>query len=105
VVLVLLFLVAPFVVGLLLSALWPNRLGLLGVGVAIAVAYIVAAYLGSPTSAEEADCSDCGEYLGRWWEPWLVAMFTVFGFVMWLVGAMTGQVVRRRFISQGSASA
>jgi uncharacterized ion transporter superfamily protein YfcC len=103
-VIVLLVFVAPFLVGLLLSLLWPHRLGVLGVGVALALLWIVAVYLRAPTSAEEAQCSDCGEYLGRWWEPWLVAMFAVFGLVMWLVGGMTGQAVRRRFIRHESAS-
>jgi hypothetical protein len=46
---VLLFLVAPFVVGSLLSAVWPRTPGLLLLGVALAFLFVIAVYLASPT--------------------------------------------------------
>jgi hypothetical protein len=102
-VIVVLFFVAPFVVGLLLSVVWPHRLGIFGVGVALVLAYVVTVYLRSPRSAEEAQCSDCGHYLGRWWEPWLVGMFAIFGLVLWMLGAMTGRSIRSRDHPAGDA--
>jgi hypothetical protein len=45
-----------------------NRLN--GLGLALALGLFVLIYLRSPSTYEETrGCSDCGEYLGRWWNP------------------------------------
>jgi hypothetical protein len=40
-------------------------------------------------------CSDCGDYLGRWWEPWLIAIFAFVGVVTWAIGAGLGGLLLR----------
>jgi hypothetical protein len=61
----------------------------------LAIGLFVASYLGSPSGGPPEDCSDCGLYWGRWWEPWLVAEVTLIGLIAWQLGVSTGAARRR----------
>ncbi len=66
---------------------------LVGLGVAAAVVFLVVSYLTAPTSNPE-DCSDCGEYLGRWWEAGFAVFFLSLLLVTWAVGLAFGAGLR-----------
>ena len=71
---------------------------LLAVGIVLAVALFGLAWLVSPASAEEAgnSCSDCSQWLGRFWEGGLVLFLLGFELVGWWVGVLAGAALRRR---------
>ena len=71
--------------GLLLHR--PGRVILAGVVVVPAAWFLIA---WGTAGSERGDCSDCGEYLGRYWEPWTAAALAVFGIVAWALGAGIG---------------
>src|SRR5712691_5644839 len=91
---------SPFAVAAVLAAVWPRSwrrwVPLLGLGVVLACGFVVYAYFSAaPDYARDRNgCSDCGEYLGRWWEPSLVAFFAVGGYLAWVVGLAVGALVR-----------
>jgi hypothetical protein len=62
-------------------------------GFLLAVAWLVAGYLASPT--EPGHCSDCREFLGRWWEPELAVFVEGLAFAGWLAGVGLGAAIRR----------
>jgi hypothetical protein len=71
---VLVWLGAPFVFGLALGALFGRRgwhfLVLLALGILLGFGLLLYAYLVAPPYYSQPNgCSDCEEYLGRWWEP------------------------------------
>jgi hypothetical protein len=68
-----------------------RRVGLLiGLGVCLALAWILFAYFSANPSDQASDCSDCGVYLGRWWEPGLVLFIVGTNFVAWVAGVFVG---------------
>ena len=62
-----------------------------GAGLALAAVFVV---YRSPTAHAPHGCSDCGLYLGRWWEPAVILVVVVFGLVGWLGGAGVGATAR-----------
>jgi hypothetical protein len=69
-------------------------MALLGIGLALAVGFVVFLYFASPESRPQS-CHDCGEYLGRWWQPDLALALVFVGFVAWCGGVWTGVRLRR----------
>jgi hypothetical protein len=70
---------------------------LLAAGIVLAAAYFGLVWLVSPASADEADssCSDCGQWLGRWWEGQLVLFITAWNLLGWGLGVFAGAGLRR----------
>ncbi len=72
-----------------------RRVGLLVVlGIALAVAWILVAYFSANPSDQRPDCSDCGVYLGRWWEPGLLLFIVAANLVAWITGVLVGAGLR-----------
>jgi hypothetical protein len=101
----------PFIVGALIGAAlargyWTTAAAAaLGVGLGFGV--VLWAYCSAPlSSAPYNGCSDCENYLGRWWEPNFVIFFVVIGYFFWLLGIGAGVGVRRLVRSaRGTAKA
>jgi uncharacterized membrane protein len=74
-----------------------------GIGVLLAIAWLVVGYVMSPTADEPRDCSDCGVYLGRWWEPGLALFVIGANLIAWTAGAVLGFGVRRLRALAGAA--
>ena len=87
----------PFVVALVLTVAVGStkrrRRRVALAGLLLAVAWLVVGYLASPT--EPGHCSDCREFLGRWWEPELALFFDGLAFAAWLAGVGLGAAIRR----------
>ena len=96
---VLLWLGPPFVVGALIGALFARgrwstaAAAALGLGLGFGVV-VWAYYSAPPSSAPYNGCSDCENYLGRWWEPNFVIFVVVIGYLFWLFGMGAGAWVR-----------
>jgi hypothetical protein len=92
----------PFALGLVASLVYrrAGRVAALGL-VVVPVGYFLAAWALAPS--EPGERSDCGEYLGRWWEPWTVGALAVLGVAAWAIGAGLGRWGSRVFV-RGAAS-
>ena len=86
--------VVGIAVALALATTRPRTGGLAALAVVLAVAVVLYAFFSAPTDPTKA-CSDCGKYLGRWWEPRLVAAILGANVVAWVVGVLMGAVARR----------
>ncbi len=64
-------------------------------GLVLAAIFILAVYLRAPTAHAPHGCSDCGLYLGRWWEPGVIVVVDIFGLVGWVAGTGIGAAARR----------
>ena len=88
----------PLVVGTLLGATiartWSRWAFVLAIGVILVAALFACAYLSAGADYQHRTCSDCGYYLGRWWEPGFVAYVTIIGYVFWTLGAAVGAAPR-----------
>jgi hypothetical protein len=90
-----------FVLGLVAATLLASSrrrvVLLLALGVALAVAYFALAWLTAPASSEEADysCSDCSQWLGRWWEGLLMLFIIGWNLVGWCLGVLAGAGLHR----------
>lgn len=96
---VLLALAVPLALGFgvaLATATSARRAGaLIAVGVGLGLLWILIAYLSSPTSRAESNCSDCGNYGGRIWQPVLAVGLAGAGALLWSVGVAAGTAARR----------
>jgi hypothetical protein len=96
---VLAWLGSPFIVGALVGAAvargrWTTAAAA-GLGVGLAFGVVLWAYYSAPpSSAPYNGCSDCGNYLGRWWEPNFVMFLLVVGYFFWVLGIGAGAGVR-----------
>jgi hypothetical protein len=65
-------------------------------GLVLALALVFVVYLRSPLdyAHDRSGCSDCGEYLGRWWEPALVVFIAAVGYLCWIIGVTIGVMIR-----------
>jgi hypothetical protein len=63
---------------------------------AAAVAFILWPYLSAPTDDPPTGRSDCGEFLGRWWEPGVVGFILILNLLACGVGAFLGRALRTR---------
>ena len=89
-----LFFAMPFLTAVALGYALKRFLVVLAIGLLLGFAFFLAAYLGSPTDPEGAG-SDAGEFLGRWWEPFLVGFFIVLAWIGWVAGAGIGRGLGR----------
>jgi hypothetical protein len=67
---------------------------LVGAGIAVPLAVFVAAFLAA--DAEPGQCSDCGLYLGRYWEPWVVAFAAVLYALVYGSAVLVGKGIKGR---------
>lgn len=70
-------------------------LAVAGVGLALAAAFIVFAWLKAPADRSPFGCSDCGRFGRRYWDPAAVFVVVIFGFVSWMAGTGAGAAVRQ----------
>ena len=80
------------VVGVLFARGRRRLLVSVALGVVLALLYFPIAY--ALAGEEPGACSDCGHYLGRWWEPWFVALIAAWNYVVWLAGLIMGAAAR-----------
>jgi len=89
----------PFIVGALVGAVfargWWSTAAAAALGVGIGFGIVLWVYYSAPPStAPYNGCSDCENYLGRWWEPTFVIFIVVIGYLFWLFGIGAGVWVR-----------
>jgi hypothetical protein len=66
---------------------------LLALGIGAALVFVLVAYVTAPT--DPSQCSDCNEYLGRWWEPWIVGALALIVLLAWWAGVFFARTVSR----------
>jgi hypothetical protein len=86
---------SPFVIGALLGAAFArskwSAVTVAAIGVLLGLGIVLWVYYSSPPSGAPYDgCSDCENYLGRWWEPNFVISLVVIGYFLWLFGVGVG---------------
>jgi hypothetical protein len=91
--LLLVLLVVPFAVGLVLTVAVGSTRRVALAGFLLAAAWLVVGYLAAP--AEPGSCSDCREFLGRWWEPEFAVFVEGLAVAAWLAGVGLGAAIRR----------
>jgi hypothetical protein len=89
----------PFIVGALIGAVFArgrwSTAAAAALGFALGFGIVLQAYYSAPpSSAPYNGCSDCENYLGRWWEPTFVIFIVVIGYLFWLLGIGAGAWVR-----------
>ena len=62
-------------------------------GLVFALLYFPVSY--AVAGSEQGACSDCGYYLGRYWEPWFVAFIAAWNYIVWLAGLLVGAAARQ----------
>jgi uncharacterized membrane protein len=67
---------------------------LIGGWIAVPLAVFVAAFLSADD--QPGQCSHCGLYLGRYWEPWVVAFVAVLYALVYGSAVLVGKGIRRR---------
>ena len=90
----------PFTVGALIGAVFArgrwSTAAAAAFGIALGFGLVLWAYYSAPpSSAPYNGCSDCENYLGRWWEPNFVIFIVVIGYLFWLFGIGAVVWVRR----------
>jgi uncharacterized membrane protein len=78
---------------------WKRAWILFVLGVVLALGLVIVVYLRAPIdyAHDRSGCSDCGEYLGRWWEPDLVVFVVLVGYVFWSLGVLVGLALTTSF--------
>ncbi len=64
------------------------------VGLLVPAVLFSAAYLSAPTDDYPEGCSDCTEWLGRYWEPGYVIFWSFLNLGGWFLGAVIGLAAR-----------
>jgi hypothetical protein len=98
-------------IGLFVATTGKRALLLVAVGALLAASVFAYAWLRAPHSAQDADssCSDCAQWLGRWWEGWLVLFFGTLNWIGWTIGVViarglhAGNAARRDLRAQRGA--
>ena len=80
---------------------WSRTAVLMTVTLVVPVVLVGIAYFSAPTDARESNCSDCGLYWGRWWEPALVIVGSLFNVLAWAAGVGAGALLRRLTVGRG----
>jgi hypothetical protein len=101
-VLALIWLGGPAVVAALLKIVtkvrWARAYIVFGIGVALAVAFVLAAYLRAPPDYQHSQGGSDGQmFLERWWEPQFVAFLVVIAYLFWILGVGAGFLIRFAF--------
>jgi hypothetical protein len=74
---------------------WRRSTGLVLLGLSLALAWLLFAYSqATPEDEPRPNCSDCGVYLGRWWEPTFVLFILGTNLVAWTIGVLMGSALR-----------
>jgi hypothetical protein len=101
----------PFIVGALIGTVFArgywSTAAAAALGAGLGFGIVLWVYYSAPlSSAPYNGCSDCENYLGRWWEPNFVIFIVVIGYFFWLLGIGAGVGVRRLVRSaRGTAKA
>jgi hypothetical protein len=67
------------------------RLAVIAVlGLVLAGLFFLTAFLQAPTDTYPEGCSDCSEWLGRYWEPGFVLWIIIVNLFAWSIGMMAG---------------
>ena len=83
------------VLGTMIARTWSRWAVVLAIGLLLVVALFAWAYLTASVDYQHSNgCSDCGNYLGRWWEPGFVAYLSIIGYTLWTLGASLGAAAR-----------
>jgi hypothetical protein len=104
---VLIWLAGPFLLATVLAFArgnsWVRTYAIFGVGVILAVGFVVAVYLGAPPDYQHSHSDGDGEmFLGRWWEPDWIFFVAGIGYVCWILGVGVG--VFGRLVTRPSRS-
>jgi hypothetical protein len=59
-------------------------------GLVLAGLFFLTTFLQAPTDTSPEGCSDCSEWLGRWWEPGFVLWIITVNLFAWSIGMMAG---------------
>jgi hypothetical protein len=77
---------------------WARAYIVFGIGVGLAVAFVLAAYLQAPPDYQHSQGDEDGRmFLGRWWEPQFVAFLAVIAYLFWALGVGAGFLIRFAF--------
>jgi hypothetical protein len=85
-----------FVLALAVGTSWRRSTGLVLLGLSLSVAWLLFAYSQATPEDEPPNCSDCGIYLGRWWEPGFVLFILGTNLIAWTIGVLLGSSLRAR---------
>jgi hypothetical protein len=90
---------SPFIVGALMGAAFArgrwSTVAVAAIGVVLGFGIVLHEYLSSPlSSAPYNGCSDCENYLGRWWQPSWTIPIVLIAYIFWLFGIGAGVWVR-----------
>jgi hypothetical protein len=85
-------------VGLVLALVrggsWRRAGVLASAGICLGLAWLILGYLASTPSDKPRDCSDCVDYLGRWWEPGFALFVIGLAALAWVSGVLVGTGIR-----------
>jgi hypothetical protein len=99
--------VTALLLGVALGGTWRRTTVLLLLGLGLGLASLAVAYLTATPSDQRQDCSDCYDYLGRWWEPGFAVFVIGLALIPWMLGLLVGSGIhvslRRRRIRRRSA--
>jgi hypothetical protein len=82
----------PFLVAALAAAV-TRRPALTALAGLLLVPAVVFAIGYASADSTQGSCSDCGEYGGRYWEPWVIGFFALVGSLAWGIGAAVGRAL------------
>jgi hypothetical protein len=90
----------PLTIGALTGAAfargWWSTVAVAAIGVGLGFGVVLWAYYSSPPSgAPYGGCSDCENFVGRWWEPTFVLSVVAIGYGFWLLGMGAGVASRK----------
>jgi hypothetical protein len=74
---------------------WRRTGALVLIGLGLGLAFLISGYLNATPSDQPRDCSDCSDYLGRWWEPGFAIFVIALTFAAWVLGVLVGASIRR----------
>jgi hypothetical protein len=83
------------VLALSVGTSWRRSVGLVLLGLGLSGSWLFFAYfMATPGNEPRPNCSDCGVYFGRWWEPGLALFIIGTNFLAWTAGVFVGSAVR-----------
>ena len=67
---------------------------LIGLGLGLTIAWLLAVYLSAKPISQSPDCSDCGAHFGRWLDTAAIFVGVGGNALSWLVGTIAGSSLR-----------